>query len=326
METVQPFDLKVSVLENGSCHTLSDPTEAIRAFEDDQTTTWLHVVYRDREATADFLGHGLGFHDLAIEDALNDEERPNLHEYDDHLFLSAWKVISENGEERYCEIGFFLTRSALVTVCSEEHALIDKWFERWSKAPDRVGKSSVEVMHSIVDGIVDEYYVVADAMEDEVDTLIDDLYLGDNQQLRRILQLKRRLIELRRHITPVRDIMNGLLRRDIILVTPDARIYFQDVYDHTLRLAELADINRETLTSALDVHLSSVSNNLNNVMKKMTVISTVLMSGALIAGVYGMNFKHIPELEWIWGYPFAIFLMVLSGAGIVWLFRKKKWI
>lgn len=321
-----PFKLRVSTLENGSCMECADPEQAVRDFQDTKKTTWLHIVFKDKAATAEFLTKSLGFHELAVEDALHDHERPTLHEYDDYLFLSAWKVISIEGQERYLELGFFVTHTSLVTVVSEDIPLIDTWFERWKKNPGRVGECPTDLVHALIDSLVDEFYVVADGMEDEVDDLIEDIYRGDNTELRRLLKLKRRLIDLRRHITPVRDIMNGLLRKDLILVPPGARPYFQDVYDHTLRLAELADINRETLTSALDVHLSTVSNNLNTVMKKMTVISTVLMSGALIAGVYGMNFKHMPEISWVWGYPFAIFLMVVFGLGILGLFRWKKWI
>lgn len=321
-----PFTIRVSALENGTCTEYTDPSKAVDDFNNPKKTIWINLIYRDLAAVEDFLTNSLGFHFLAVEDALSDSERPTLHEYEDHLFLSASKVSTGEECETFTEIGFFVSQNSLVTVSSEEIKLIDTWFERWKKAPDRIGNRPVELLHSIVDSIVDEYYVVADKMEDEVDELIDNIYQGDNANLKTLLILKRRLIELRRHITPVRDMMNGLLRRDIILIPADARIYFQDIYDHTLRLSELADINRETLTSALDVHLSTVSNNLNTVMKKMTVISTILMSAALIAGVYGMNFKNMPELNWFWGYPFALILMVVSGLGILALFRWKKYI
>lgn len=327
MDNVEaPFNLRASVFEDGSCREYSDPGQAVPDFENPNKTTWLHLVYQDKAAVGEFLFKSLGFHELAVEDSLSDSERPTLHEYDDHLFLSAARISSVNGGEKYVEIGFFVSRNSIVTVAPEGIPLIDVWLDRWKKNPNRIGNRPVELLHSVIDSIVDEYYVVADRMEDEVDDLIDNIYQGDNANLRTLLQLKRRLIEMRRHVTPIRDIMNGLLRRDMILIPPDARNYFQDVYDHTLRLAELADINRETLTSALDVHLSTVSNNLNTVMKKMTVISTILMSGALIAGVYGMNFKHMPELDWFWGYPFALILMVVSGLGILALFRWKKYI
>jgi magnesium transporter len=320
-----PFDVHVSVLENGSCSEHVNPEQAIVDFKHQTKPAWLHIVYRDKEAVATYL-ESLGFHPLAVEDAINDSERPTLHEYEDHLFLSASKVTSEGDVERFTEIGFFATKSSLVTVAPEAIPLIESWFARWKKSPDRFGNPPIDLMHSVMDAIVDEYYVIVDKMEDEVDGIIDDIYRGEDTQLKGLLKLKRRLIDLRRHVTPMRDIVNGLLRRDVVLIPASARAYFQDIYDHTLRVAELADINRETLTSALEVHLSTVSNNLNAVMKKMTVISTVLMSGALIAGIYGMNFKHMPELSWFWGYPFALLLMLVSGLGIIGLFRWKKWL
>ncbi len=321
-----PFTLRVSTLENGICTEHTDVARAVAEFENPNKVVWLHLVYHNLAPVEEFLTHSLGFHALAVEDALSDAERPTLHEYDDHLFLSAAKVESLDGAETYTEIGFFVSRGSLVTVTSKEMPLINTWFDRWRKAPDRIGDRPVDLVHSIIDSIVDEYYTVADKMEDEVDDLIDNIYQGDNANLRVLLVLKRRLIELRRHVTPMRDMMNGLLRRDVILVPPEARVYFQDIYDHTLRLAELADISRETLTSALDVHLSTVSNNLNTVMKKMTVISTVLMSSALIAGIYGMNFRNMPELNWFWGYPFALLLMIVSGLAILGIFRWKKYL
>ena len=321
-----PFTVQATVLENGTCIENADAEQAIKNFTDPSRTAWLHVSYQDKEAAAQYLQANLGFHELAVEDSLSEFERPTLHEYDDHLFLSAAQVASDQTLEHYSEIGFFLTESSLVTVTNGPAPIVDTWLARWKRNPGRIGTRPADLLHAVLDSIVDEYYVVADRMEDEVDDLIDDIYRGDNSQLRALLQLKRRLIELRRRVTPMRDILNGLLRRDIILIPSDTRHYFQDVYDHTLRLAELADISRDTLTSALDVHLSTVSNNLNNVMKKMTVISTVLMSGALIAGIYGMNFKYMPELQQRWGYPFALLLMVVAGLTILGLFRWKKWL
>ncbi len=321
-----PFSLRAGVFSNGSCQVHEDPEQAVADFGNPNKTTWIHVVYQSEKEAAEFLSKSLGFHELAVEDSLNDEERPTLHEYDNHLFLSVAKVRSEGEKEAYIEVGFFVSQTSLVSVAPEEIPLINTWMERWHKKPDRIGNRPIELLHSLIDSMVDEYYAIADKMEDEVDDLIDNIYQGDNANLHRLFLLKRRLIEMRRHVTPIRDIMNGLLRRDMILVPPDTRHYLQDVYDHTLRLAELVDINRETLTSALDVHLSTVSNNLNTVMKKMTVISTVLMSSALIAGVYGMNFRYMPELGWFWGYPFALLLMVVSGLAILALFRWKRYL
>jgi magnesium transporter len=303
-----------------------DEAEIVRRIRENDGQVWLRVIVHDPEAAGTLLRDKLGFHELAVEDALSPHERPSLHEYGDHLFMTAARVDHSAGGERYTEVGFFLRGNALVTVAHERIPLMEAWFQRWMATPHRFGDQPAFLLHALVDAIVDEYFPVIDALEDNVDSLAERIYGGDTHQVRAILSEKRRFLDLRRHITPLRDILNGLLRRDIEVIPAEAKIYFQDVYDHTLRLAEIADLNRDTLTSVLDVHLSTVSNNLNEVVKKMTVISTVLMTGSLVAGIYGMNFRHMPELHWMYGYPFAIFLMFLLGAGILIAFRWKRWI
>lgn len=321
------YTLCLSCLQSdGTFCDISDE-QAAEALHDEKRLIWLNVVVKDVEAARDLLQNQMGFHELAVEDSLSDNERPALQEFDSHLFVAGSKVMTTKSErESYTEIGLFLCKNGLVTVVREPIPLLDEWFRRFEKHPHPFDEAAPFLMHSILDHIVDEYFVAIDVLEDEVDELADEIYQGDTSRISDILILKKRLMEMRRHITPTRDILNGLLRHNSGLIPPATKLYFQDIYDHTLRIAEIADVNRDTLTSLLDVHLSTVSNNLNNVMKKMTVISTVLMSAALIAGVYGMNFKEMPELNWWWGYPFAIILMVVSGLGILWLFRWKKWI
>jgi magnesium transporter len=133
------------------------------------------------------------------------------------------------------------------------------------------------------------------------------------------------MLEMRRRLGPFRDVMNSILRRELPFISDPMAPYFHDLFDNTLRLTELVDTNRDALTGLLDIHLSTVSNNLNEVMKKMTVISTVLMQTALIAGIYGMNFKTMPELEWQYGYLYSLGLMVVVGSITIIIFKRKKW-
>lgn len=323
----EDYNLNVVCLNHDGTFSHVNKEEAIAAIHREDRMVWINVVVKDMEATRHLLQDEMGFHELAVEDALSDQERPTLQEFGDHIFVAASKVLLNPGKpEDYIEVGMFLGKSALVTVVAHPLPFLHDWFERFEKKPHPPQEAAAFLLHSIIDNIVDEYFAAIDALEDEVDSLGDEIYAGDTRRIGGILLLKKRLLDLRRHISPTRDILNGLLRHDLALIPDSARLYFQDIYDHTLRIAEIADVNRDTLTSLLDVHLSTVSNNLNDVMKKMTVISTVLMSAALIAGVYGMNFRHMPELEWPFGYLFAIVLMIGSGLGIILLFRWKKWI
>lgn len=304
-----------------------DEDAAVAAFTSGQGILWIDLTACDRAAVASLLTQRFGFHPLAVEDALSPYERPALQRYDGVLFLAAHELQQQDGEEAYREIGFFLGEHFLVTVHTEPIPLIDYWFARWTAQPERVGRTPAHLLHLLLDAIVDEYFPIADTLEEKADDLEEAIFSDDGSvQVADILRVKRRLLELRQHITPLRDILNALLRRDVELIPNEVVPYLQDVYDHTLRIAELADINRDILAGVLEAHLSVTSNRLNEVMRILTVISTILMSAALIAGVYGMNFEFMPELHWKMGYPFAGALMVVVALVELYIFRRKGWI
>jgi len=314
-------------MDGAQCHHDIAPERAVELVKQSDRPVWLHLHVTDKAAASELLKKQFGFHELAVEDALSPNERPALSDYDDYLFLVAPAISHVKGDgEDYVEIAFFLREQYLISVAEKECPILDEWMQRWAKHPIRNGDSTADILHVLIDDIVDGYLPVLDAIEDVVDEIADSIISGQKGRMNDLLRQKRRLLEMRRRITPLRDVINGLLRRDLDLIPDKTRPYFQDVYDHTSRALESIDLQRDTLTSLLDVHLSLVSNSLNEVMKKMTVIATVLMSAALIAGIYGMNFQRMPELSWVYGYPFALGLMVLSSLGILWLFRWKKWI
>jgi len=287
---------------------------------------WLDVVTFDREAGRRLLQDELGFHELAVEDALSDQERPALQEFGDVTFLVLPVPVGGLDNLRFLECAFFFSEHGLVTVNTEALPIVDAVFNRWLDCRVDIGEHPAFLVHLIVDAIVDSYFPLIDLIEDRSDELTDSIFQGDTTRMPEIMALKKRLLEVRRSVAPMRDVIGSLLRRDLHAVPRDAKPFFQDVFDHVLRIGELVDSNRETLASMLDVHLSSVSNSLNVVLKKMTILSTVLMTMALVAGIYGMNFKVMPELEWAYGYPFALGLMVTLAAVIVLVFKRVKWL
>lgn len=287
--------------------------------------TWVHVVTPDRAEGAAFLEQ-FRFHPLAIEDALSENERSTVRRYDDATFFSAAAVLLEQGEEVYHEVGFFALSHLIVTVVKAPCPCLAHLFERWVADPKRVGKNASFLVHSVLDALVDDYFPAADRLEDEIDELEERVYVGQAEALNEALNLKRRLLRLRRRSSAIRDILNGMLRGDWPEVSPDARPYFQDVYDHALRITENADLNRDILSTILDIHLSLISNNLNNIMKKMAAIATVLMSMSFLAGVWGMNFRFMPELEWAGGYLFALGLMAVVAIAELFGFRRIGWL
>ena len=290
-----------------------------------QDLTWVRVVAHDVEAAATMLIERFGFHPLAIEDALSGKERPHLHEEPDHLFLSAPAVNDHAGKFRYDEVGVFVAERLIVTVTTRKVPVVLDWYERWIRSPATVGDSPALMLHALLDAIIDDYFPALDRIESQAEGIETVLIRGKEASVKDIMRLKRRLLEMRRQLSPFRDIMNGLLRRDLTLVGPSSRPYYQDLYDHTLRILESIDLNRDILTTLFDAHLATVSNRLNEVMRTMTIIATVLMTAAFFTGLYGMNFKHMPELDWAFGYP-AVLLAILLSVGIeLWVFRKKGW-
>ncbi len=300
---------------------------ALQRFRNGTEVTWIHIFDEDAAACAALLSDDFGFHPVAVSDAVGRDERPELKEFDDHVFLVAPAVVGEeNGEEVYDEVGFFIKGQTLVTISHNKIPCLLNLLQRW-KARMALSKPEVGyIVFALLDSILDDYFPRLDAIEDRVDEISDVIYEGDTHKMRDLLKIKRRMLFMRRRLGPFRDVMNSLLRRELDFVTDPLLPYYHDLFDNTLRLTELVDTNRDSLTGLLDIHLSTVSNNLNQVMKKMTVISTVLMSSALIAGVYGMNFKDMPELGWKYGYAYCLALMVVSTLGILWQFKRKDWL
>lgn len=224
------------------------------------------------------------------------------------------------------EVGFFVGRNFVVTVATDEVPLLDAWVQRWCRSMSLTVPSSAVLLHNLLDAIVDEYFPIADELEDQMDVLEERIYSGRGSVVAEALSVKRNLLHLRRRIAPLRDVLNGLMRRDVEIIPLEIKPHFQDIFDHTIRITETIDITRDILGSIIDAHLSLTSNKLNEVMRFMTVISTILMSMALIAGIYGMNFRFMPELNWTAGYPFAIALMVAVAVAEYVVFRRMGWL
>ncbi|MEA2553476.1 MAG: magnesium transporter [Fimbriimonadaceae bacterium] len=303
-----------------------DPDAVAKAIHSTDRTTWVHLRIEDVDKGREFLQHELKLDPLTVEDALSDTERPALKETPNYIFLSAASVEDAGTGEEFIDVAFFVFEHSLVTVVKKPAPSFEEWFDRWCERAPNFGNHPAYLLHAMLDAIVDNYFPVMDKLEDQVESLADMVFTGRGMHLQEAMVMKRRLLEARRKIAPIRDVINGLLRRDVSFVPADVKPYLQDVYDHTLRIADIVDVNRDTLATLLDAHLAVVSNNLNVVMRKMTVYATILMTMSLVAGVYGMNFHYMPELQWRLGYPFAIGLMVVLGAIEFWLFKRKDWL
>jgi magnesium transporter len=270
------------------------------------------------------------FHPLAIEDATKRHQRPKLDQYDTFRFIVFYAVYPDRKDSAFStqEISFFVGSNYLVTVhtghCREISATATRWKDNVLQIRSR---RIATLLYSILDQIVDNYFPVLDIVAERADA-VEEAILNHTspQTLEEIFQLRKALLALRRVLAPERDLMSMLTRRDIELLGPDTAIYFQDVYDHVLRVTDAIDTYRDLLGGALDAHLSVISNNLNQIMRTLASWSIILMTLALIAGMYGMNFTLTPSQEWPFGFWYSIGLMLVLGGGLFGLFKRINWL
>lgn len=292
---------------------------------------WIHHSVQDAEASTDWLIQTFGFHPIAVHDAVSLQERPEFKHFDDHVFMVAPLVIRSKDakkfeESLFGEVAIFIREDLIVSVSTQSDGCITDLMGFLLNKKSTIYPEVGFVLYSILDAVLDEYFPLLDEIEDRIEVLSSELISGEPSDFQEFLTLKKCLLEFRRRVGPFRDVINVIFRLESEMFSPRVAPYMRDLYDHSLRITEWIELNRESITGLLDLQLTLVSNRLNEVMKKMTIISTVLMSMALIAGIYGMNFKFMPELEWKYGYAFGLFLMALSAFGFLYWFRRIKWL
>jgi magnesium transporter len=271
----------------------------------------------------ELLRREFGFHELALEDVTRPHQRPKIESYDGYFFMVFYGLRRQKCQE----IDLFIGGQYLVTLHHGDVPEIETTVERWRLNADRLGHGVAVPTYSLLDAIVDGYFPVIDDIAEDVEDIESAMFLPNAiERQAEIFALKRELLNLRRILAPEREVLNTLIRRDEPVLGEATLPYFQDVYDHVIRVLDTVDLNRDQLSGLLDAHLAVVSNRLNGVMKRMTALSTILMSVTLVASIYGMNFDVMPELHWLLGYPWALGLMVLIALTLIGWFRRIDWL
>jgi len=275
------------------------------------------------------LAEEFGFHHLSIEDCQNAHQRPKVEEYTGYYFIVLYEaeLAGPNDRLELRELNIFLGKNYLVTVHSRPIRAIATASRLWHEWTDRADQGAGLLAYLLIDGIVDDYLPLLDIMSDRMDELEDSIF-GEwrAESIEEIFSIKKKLLYLRRAITPLRDVFNMLLRREQPIFPREIHVYFQDVFDHLIRVADTIDTLRDMLGSTMDAYLSVSGNRMNQGMKRLTSISTILMSVTLVAGIYGMNFVLMPELRWRYGYVYALLSMVVIGLALYVYLKKIKWI
>ncbi|HSD10080.1 MAG TPA: magnesium/cobalt transporter CorA [Candidatus Binatia bacterium] len=272
-----------------------------------------------------------GLHDLAVEDAHRAHQRPKIEEYGDSLFvvLRTAQTLPGSGEVAFGETHVFLGPRYVVTVrhgASLSYAAVR---QRCETAPDLLRQGPGFVLYAIMDFVVDQYFPIIDELEEELGKLEEQIFDAaqrGRENTESVYRLKQEILAVKRAIVPLIDVCNRLVRFDRMLIRPETRLYFRDVYDHVVRINETIDSLRELLTGALESNLALIGIRQNETMQRLASYAALVAVPTLIAGVYGMNFKFMPELDWKLGYPMSLGLMVGICGYLVYRFRKAGWL
>ncbi|HYI65337.1 MAG TPA: magnesium/cobalt transporter CorA [Candidatus Limnocylindrales bacterium] len=288
------------------------------------TLVWVSAASPDA-GTIEVLRREFDLHPLVVEDLEKRGQRPKLDAYERQHVIVAYEVTE--AASGLSEIHLFIGPGWLVTVTWDPTPLLDRLRSRFVSGNGLGGGGVGELLYAVLDAVVDSYFPELDRLSDRIGDLEDRVLEGDADRgsLREVLAVKRRLLELRRILGPERDVANQLLRRDLDAIDPATLPYYQDLYDHLVRCIDQLDVYRDLLATVLDTRLTVASNSLNAIMKRLTAFTVILMVPTLIAGVYGMNFDHMPELSWPLGYPMALGLMILAVVVSITFFRRRGW-
>jgi magnesium transporter len=292
-----------------------------------QTTVWVDVVDPTAEEIA-HVGKLFDFHPLALEDVERGEQRPKIDEYDEYHYIVFYGLTVEEEKCLSHEVDIFVGKHYIVTFHDSRLPVIEETAERWRAHTSKLASHGPGfLLYSLLDSMVDGYFPVLDDIAERAERLEETIMLHGQPGLQaEILKLRRELLLIRRIAGPERDILNVLVRQDPPLFGRKEIAYFHDVYDHLLRIMDSVDIYRDILSSVLDANLSMISYSLNITVKRLTSASIILMSIAVVSGIYGMNFAYMPETDWRYGYPFALVLMAAVAAGEFAFFRRIDWL
>ncbi|MFA5157002.1 MAG: magnesium/cobalt transporter CorA [Candidatus Omnitrophota bacterium] len=306
-----------------------DPEQIRAAINDPASILWVDLKTIDEEEI-DILTEIFNLHPLTIEDFIMANARPKLENFKDYLFLVMFSIDSLEKEKNRVnkdERNFCLGRNFLITAHNDSEKAFVTSKERIRKQSPIIKNGPDFLLYSLLDSLVDSYFPIINEFDDMVDDMNDELFRNpSNETLKKIYSLKNEIIYLRRTIGPQADVISLIGRGDVTYISPANAIYFRNIYDNLVRLNDIVGTSRDIITGAMEAYVSIVSNRLNEIMKTLTVIATIMMPLTLIASIYGMNFKHMPELESKWGYPFV--MSVMFGLSLLMLayFKKRKWL
>jgi magnesium transporter len=299
-------------------------------FRDRPSVSWINVDGVNDVETVTQVSQQFGLHPLTIEDIVNTDQRPKVEVFDEYLYVvlrmlhydaTAGEIVGE-------QLSLVLGAGFVLSFQEAPGDVFDPIRDRIRSSKGRVRTAGPDyLLYRLLDAVVDEYFVVLETFGEHIEELEEQLMNDPSPETARIImELRRELLVFRKAVWPLRELLTQLDRSESGFVSEPTAVFLRDVYDHTIRVSETIDTFRELVASLRDTHMTVISNRMNEVMKVLTIIATIFIPITFIAGVYGMNFKVMPETEWPWSYPIALAVMLGVAVGMIIYFRKKKWL
>ncbi len=304
--------------------------DELLTFREKPTVTWINIDGLHEVKTIEKIGSIFEIHPLVLEDILNTKQRPKTEDFTDYVFI-AMKMLSldKNNMDIISEqFSMILGKNFVISFQEFEGDVFKNVRDRIRTAKGRIRRMKSDYLtYSLVDAIIDNYFGILENFGEKIETL-EDIIIESPQSdtLEEIYKLKRTFINLRKSVWPLRELISSIIRDESELFTSKTNIYFRDVYDHTIQVIDTIESYREMVSGMLDIYLSSMSNKMNEIMKVLTIFAAIFIPLTFLAGIYGMNFKFLPELNWKWAYPVWWILALVIGIGMLLYFKKKKWL
>jgi magnesium transporter len=315
---------------------LENASDLYPYFENSEMNTWIRFTGLHDTKLIGEVGAQIDIHPLVLEDIVNTNQRSKVEDYDDYIFVVVRHVNinSETSEFEHQQVGLILSKGYVISYHEKHDPIFDAIKSRMEIPNGRFKKfGSDYLLYALLDLVVDNYFRVLEEINDELDPIEEEILYGKaTNNYENLHSTRRKLILMRRHISPVRDVINTLIRDENNLISDEVTLYYRDINDHLSRVLESLEHTIEITATLIETHTAQVSINANEVMKVLTMIATIFIPLTFIVGIYGMNFDssvspyNMPELEWYYGYPASLLLMLLITSGMIIYFKRKNWI
>ncbi|AKB85179.1 magnesium/cobalt transporter CorA [Methanococcoides methylutens] len=309
---------------------IAENIEETYPFRDSRNVSWINLCGVHQVEMVEKIGMHFGIHPLVLEDIVHTDQRPKVEFFDPYIYIVLKMLTYDKDKEELTseQVSILLGDNFVISFQEVLGDTFDPVRDRLRLSKGRIRKQGPDYLaYALLDSIIDNYFVMLEKIGEDIEALDDELLEDPTPKtVEHIHRLKKEIIFLRRYIWPLREVVSTMQREESPFIKESTAIFLKDVYDHIIQVMDTIESYRDVLSTMLDLYLSTTSNKMNEIMKVLTIIATIFIPLTFIAGIYGMNFEHMPELGWQWGYPAVWVIMSAVAIGMLAYFKKLKWL